>query len=427
MSTLYNHQHSSKKISLKKVFLWGLFFIAPFVDAINGYLVLSGITSEGFIGSPSQLLRGVLFIWAVNYVPRKYSPILYFFVVYFLVIEISSFFYYIHLRGAIIALVTIYKLIYPIAIFLALKGLLNSGFITFEKLKIYFFKSAFLYALGIVLPFLLGIGYPTYIGGGFGTKGFFASGNGTGMFLGIISLFCYHEKIYKLSKLYFFMYLIIVLGVFFIATKATAIFLLLLTLLFFLQLPNMIKGLVAILILAFLYNSYDILMDNINVMFDVIMYRYENSPNFMTFILSGRNNMVSDAFEQFDTGGLYFLRPIFGSGTFLSFQNPSGNSQIFDMLETDIVDVFFMFGVIGVLIYLHIFLKPVYFFFLNRLWVPLLLFIAVFFHSLLAGHVIFNGMSIMGVVLMYLYYNSKRYDLKSFSISSKFSTIQNEK
>ncbi|WP_143072988.1 hypothetical protein [Parapedobacter indicus] len=260
-----------------------------------------------------------------------------------------------------------------------------------------------MYSIGIVIPFIFNIGFPTYEAGGFGTKGFFASGNGLGMFLGVILLFAYQQRIYTLSRKDLLKFCCILLAVFFVATKATAIFLLIFLGLLFLRLASWLRMLLISMLLIYVYISYNEIVGALKIMFDVIAYRYETSPDFLTFILSGRNVMIHQAFEEYSIEGLYALRPLIGSGAFLSFRDPSNNPQLFDMLESDLIDVFFMFGFIGVAIYCYIFFKPAVFFFRKKLWIPLLLFSTVLFHSILAGHVIFNGMSILGVILMYLY------------------------
>lgn len=392
-----------KRWPIHIVFVFGLFYVAPFIDALTGYLVLSGITSESSIGSPSQLLRGCLFLMSISFIRKSSVNTFYFFAIYFISVEILNFFLYTNIKGLVIALVTAYKLLYPICIYLALKNLVFKQVLSFDDIKKLFFNSAFLYSIGIIVPFFLNIGFPTYEDGGFGTKGFFASGNGLGMFLGVMLLFLYQQGMYKTSRKDLIKFACVVLAVVFIATKATAIFLIIFLILLFLRLSAWLKTLIAFTLLTYIYIKYDEIISAIKIMFDVIAYRYETSPDFFTFILSGRNIMIRQAFEEYSIEGFYALRPIIGSGTFLSFRDPANNPQFFDMLESDLIDVFFMYGILGVAIYGYIFLKPAFFFFQKKLWIPLLLFSTVLFHSILAGHVIFNGMSILGVILMYIY------------------------
>jgi hypothetical protein len=145
-------------------------------------------------------------------------------------------------------------------------------------------------------------------------------------------------------------------------------------------------------------------IDVLGVVFDIVVKRYEQAENFILFIGSGRIGYVEHAFQVFLDQRDIAIRLVFGSGAFLSFQDPSYVST-FDTLETDIFDVLFMYGIIGVFVYLFAFSRLIVL--LSKTSVFLLAVSLLFLHSLVAGHVLFNGLStfviaILSVVANYL-------------------------
>ena len=115
-----------------------------------------------------------------------------------------------------------------------------------------------------------------------------------------------------------------------------------------------------------------------------------------TFIMSSRDSFVKDAFREYDTTGFLVLRIFTGLGAFLSFRKPHTNLG-FDTLENDVFDIFFMYGLIGLLAYFGIIL-----FALKKLVVKkqlewLAFSSAIFVYSMIAGHSVFNQTS--GVLL----------------------------
>ena len=131
-------------------------------------------------------------------------------------------------------------------------------------------------------------------------------------------------------------------------------------------------------------------------LFDVIFYRFKNKGTVFTFIMSSRDSFVKDAFREYDTTGFLVLRIFTGLGAFLSFRKPHTNLG-FDTLENDVFDIFFMYGLIGLLAYFGIIL-----FALKKLVVKkqlewLAFSSAIFVYSMIAGHSVFNQTS--GVLL----------------------------
>ena len=186
------------KINLNLIYLILLFYIAPFVDAISGYLVLSGIIAEGGTGSPSQIFRLILLLLSLKIISKnkKKSIIAFFFVLYIICIE--SIFSIIHnnIYGYIVGLVYGSKLFYLYFIYLSLDILFKSNIISFSILLKYIRNYILLTAIILSISFVSGLGFNTYAEGTFGFKGFYAAGNGLGIFQGIgLLLSIYYWKI----------------------------------------------------------------------------------------------------------------------------------------------------------------------------------------------------------------------------------------
>jgi hypothetical protein len=141
------------------------------------------------------------------------------------------------------------------------------------------------------------------------------------------------------------------------------------------------------------------LFDMFRVVFDVVVKRYENSESLILFLGSGRIGYVENAMQVFLAQSDIILRLLFGSGAFLSFQNPDYVS-IYDTLETDLFDVLFMYGLVGVSTFLTFFAYIGYC--LRKYFIFILAFTVLFFHSIVAGHVLFNGMSSFPIVMLFL-------------------------
>lgn len=248
--------------------------------------------------------------------------------------------------------------------------------------------------LSIVLASFTGFANSTY-GWGSGTKGFFASGNGLGIYIGVATLILAAMKrygIYAQTQLPVFAlaaYTLVLLG-----TKTT--FLMFLLVIFtgfwsgrfrFLIIPAIVLGAIQFL---------SQISEKLETSFDIIILRYKNSNSITDYILSGRNVYVEGAWSEFAAQDPGFFRWLFGGGAFLSFQNPLF-VRGFDTLESDFFDVFFMYGLVGLACYLACLIASLRSFLLSP-WM-LLPIVLLWGHSILAGHVLFNGLGATLIVM----------------------------
>lgn len=397
------------KFSLDMIFIFSLFYLSPFFDALTGFLVHTGIFGEAFVGSPSQLLRFSIVAMSIRYISRQDFYWLILLITYLVSVEAYSFLLHGNSSGLITSFSLMYKIIYPFFLFFALKTLVEMEIVPLEKIYKAFFTSGVLYSIGILVPFLLGVGVSTYSTGAFGQKGFYASGNAVGFYLGVLLVFSYLSINFSTLGAKIKLGLIF-LSILLIGTKAALLFIFLFLGIIFFEKSIKVKMVILILMSTIIFLYADAIYSLFSIVFEVVLFRYEQSDSIWAFIFSGRDNYVVDAIKEYNISGIYFFRVLIGSGAFLSFRSPDSANLIYDTLETDFFDVFFIYGLIGILIYVFIIIRGLYVGVKHKKWGMTALFFVLVIHSLLAGHVVFNGMSMLAFIIVYLSLVKKKWN-----------------
>ncbi|WP_146162730.1 O-antigen ligase family protein [Vibrio splendidus] len=387
---------TAASISIDKLMLFVIFLILPIFDAANGILVINGLIEEGGIFSPSQLGRAMLMVLVISIVLRSRLSIIPFLLLYYLIsIELIYGFLHGQIYGFLLGIITVQKLVYILLVALVMEHILAKG----EKEQLYFFKllqvNLLVLSLCLIFSTITGIGNSTY-GWGFGTKSFFSSGNGLGLYLGIGTTILIGIKRHFFSKLSFKIILICSISVALIGTKTALIFCI--VNLFLLFWTTRYRVFIFICLLAVLSFAMSSIIDVINVIFEVITARLSNSENIISYFGSGRIEYVVTAFDNFWEGDGNVFRLLFGSGALISFHS-TVQTPFYDILETDLFDLMFMYGLFSVFFYLGLSLAicvkliryPIFF----------LAFLLLLGHSIIAGHVIFNGMSSVCFAILY--------------------------
>ena len=367
-----------------------LFYLMPFVDFSTGFLVLGQYIEEGGLASPSQILRlaTVLLIFYYNKRSKEYLIPIIALLSYFIFIEFYSYFFHLDIFGLAIGLVFCTKLIYIISIYLFLVLLKKENKINYEILLFHIRNAVIITAFLILTPFFLGVGYSTYEGSN-STKGYFASGNALGAYMGA-GMLLFSKNYIKSSNI---ISIIVFSGILFsgmvVGTKTAFIFMFMLIAIFFIQLrtpAKLIFATASTLLFGYITN---IILDR----FDVLFYRLE-STDLIDFIFSERDSFVIESFKMFSLDGIYALRIFFGFGAYLSYRNPGFIEYPFvDILESDIADIFFMYGISILLLYFYAIYNFTSYAFKAKNFILLINLILLFTASSLAGHVVFNGMS----------------------------------
>lgn len=403
------------RISIYKTYLILIFYIAPFIDAFSGYLILSGIISEGGAGSPSQIFRFIVLILMllISWRDKKIFYFLIGFIVYIIFIEFSFFVVHQNIYGYIIGLVYGNKLVYLVLVFISLYILIKNNQLSFIILLMHLRNYIVITSLIMIISFLSGTGFNTYDEGTFGIKGFFAASNGLGIFMGIgLLLSIYYWKItrenFSLLLVFMILFSTIIIG------SKTA---LLLSIVGFVSIVLFLNNIflttfVSVAVLSFIGYYFDEIVTIFYTIFDVIIFRFGNSDSIFSWIFSNRDNYFVDAISSISFDGFLFLRLFVGFGTYISFRNPFESYLSIDVLETDFADILFMYGLFFIVFYMFFILFNLYNGIKNKKYYLSFLFILLMGHSLIAGHVLFNGMSGLLVPLLSIFLLTNKQELK---------------
>ncbi|NRF27189.1 O-antigen ligase family protein [Vibrio coralliilyticus] len=373
-----------------------LFLVLPIFDSINGVLVINGLIEEGGIASPSQLGRAILMALLIFVVYRtKLSIVPFFFLFFLLLVEFLYGFFHGEPYGVLLGIITAQKLIYLLLLAIVLKSILDKGLLAQEDFFKLFQINLLILSLCLVFSTVTGLGNSTY-GWGFGTKSFFSSGNGLGLYLGIGTTILIGIRNYFYSDINFKILLVCSFSVALIGTKTALIFCIVnLTILLW---TSKFRWLIFFGLSAVMPFLMDEVISIVSVMFEVITTRLSKSDNIMYYLGSGRIEYVTSAFEVFWKGDGSAFRLLFGSGALISFHSTT-QPAFFDVLETDLFDLIFMYGLVSACIYLGLSVFICY-----KLRKHTILFVASLLllgHSVVAGHVIFNGMSSVCFAIFY--------------------------
>ncbi|MGV2874166.1 hypothetical protein, partial [Colwellia sp. E150_009] len=351
---MINKAKSAKKYTTNdfKLFITLIFFVLLFVDALNGYLVVNKIINSGGVGSPSQLGRMLVFLY-VLFIYYKYKlPIITMFLlaIFLFTTELINGIQHQNNYGVQYGFITSYKLLYLCGVTTVLAFFLRK----FDTVK--FLAKALLYNVIIVAALIYfssitGIGNPTYVENAFGTKSFFSSGNGLGLYFGVTPLILLALKKEGLvvisNKVFFF----IIMSIPLVGTKTAFIFFILNA--FVYVWLSRYRYRILMIFCLLLFPLIPKLIDVFSVLFDVIIFRFNKSESFLLFLGSGRVEYVLDAFDLFLAQDPSIIRLLFGGGAFVSFPS-STNVASFDTLETDFFDLFFMYGILGLGVYIFL-------------------------------------------------------------------------
>lgn len=379
-----------------KTLLSILFVVLPFIDALNGFLVVNGFIPEGGIFSPSQLARMLLSLYLVAFLyDRHVSKVLYFFILYLLLVEVVASFFHLNLMAFIFGAVYSYKITYLILLYLTLHFMVN-GEKDIAILCKYIYYNLLIIAAFLLFSSVTGLGNSTY-GHGFGTKSFFSSGNGLGLYLGVFTFYLIAMKHINAFKIQAYKLAFISCSIALIGSKA-ALLLCVLNLFFIVYLSKY-RYIFLGCVFAFIYYMQNEFSEVFSLIFDVIITRFEKAENIWMYLGSGRIGYIVHAYDVFMAQTPSAVRVLFGMGAFTSFQNPA-LVLAFDTLETDLFDLFFMYGFLFTLLYFLFFIVGVIG--LRKHKLLLCCFTLLYLHSILAGHVLFNGMSSIPLVVLFL-------------------------
>lgn len=329
-----------------EVLTWLLIF-SPFMDVINGWLMMNGRA-----GNVSSFYKIIILVYAFFLILRKTDIKL---LVFVYLLAFSFFFQMLFLNAKTGLSGNDYaKLLFPVVLLFVFKDLDSEEKNNCIHTVLQFY--CWFYPLSILIPTVLGIGFHTYGTDGFGFKGFYYAGNelaGVMLILLAYTFQCYasdHQK-KNLFLLFLMMFTCIIIGM-----KSLYLGMIVLVVAFIIHLargrntifwfvPTVI--LVGVLLVFMLKSEF--IKDFILVQKARFTYRikgmYENE--FLAFMLSGRNDTVIKSFQGlWKYGGV--LGILWGIGMEKSIEIAG------KITEMDFFDLFLWNGLLAAIWYFYL-------------------------------------------------------------------------
>lgn len=408
-----------------------LFSITALVDSVNGF----ALRTLGASVSVGELYRGwimiITFIISLMSFRNTRFPIGHVVCYYLITNALISYYFHSSVEGLVYDLRMIFKIIYIVLIIESFKNLFDRKVLNITVVDKILNLSMLFFPLCLIVPKLLGYGYPMYESTGAGYSGFFVAANDLNIVLGVLLIVSLDRLFTRMrSREKYFYYLIcsmmILVSSLFLGSKSSIIIGALATCVFIFR-EGFLKGsfnhrvkyfifLVFILGIAyfviqkFYYYNFVFAINN-------ILYKYYVSDSIFSFLLSNRDDALKASFASLLNSDDSLWRVIFGSGTYRHTVEIGVYSREQKMIEMDIFDVFFSYGAIGFMLIYSYFLSFIkglvkvdgndYFRFLFSYGL-----LAAF--SCVAGHVLFSALAgtYLAIICCGLY-ASKKIDRKS--------------
>ncbi|MBC1501989.1 hypothetical protein HB943_15415 [Listeria weihenstephanensis] len=388
-----------------KIFIF-LFAIFPIVDALNGFVLSAGINLPIGVAYRLVCIGFLVFQIARKGFPKKLYTVL---SVGFLFCGIISLFIQTivlqnDLSGLLYDLTNMTKfflwMLIPYYVYQRADVLKKTSY---EKI---FLTISVLFTVGLLIPYVLGIGNQTYAGSDAGYKAFFFANNDTTIGFIVSATFTgwYLFRQTKETKLWTRMlvallYLGNLLGLLLLGTKTGIVYGVILTIVlllrfFFFQnrVGTVAKwgiGAVIIAVLALVViQGKAFILETLSGLLQRLTYFYNlYNGDLVRFITSSRSEFLDSAFHSYTYSG-NLMTQLFGYG----FSTRVATWGLGDLVEMDFFDVFFSLGIIGLIVTLGLLL----FFFITsckKRNIYSVLFLILVLYGAFAGHVLFSALS----------------------------------
>ncbi|WP_343844219.1 O-antigen ligase family protein [Bowmanella denitrificans] len=393
--------------------------ILPLVDNLTGALFKLGVLSEGAIGSPSQLARVsmllILFFASFQFSQSRVILFKFFALLGFMLLTESVVaFFHVNPKAYIFGVVFLTKVLFFFLLYEFLKAWIQCR----DDAYAFIMKSAVLYgvviSITLIAAYISGFHIPNYEGRGAATRGLFVSGNGIGITLGIACLLSLYAN-YLSNKLSYLCYSILMLfSIVLIGTKAALV----LSIICFSVLAFLCWRrapiLTLILFLSCIFFFYSHLVSFLSLVFENILSKLNSDYDKVQILASSRDVFIKDAFSVINWNDWKSLRFLFGGGAYYSYLDFwYSQSVIRKTLENDFFELFFCYGILMALLFTVLLIRGMVKGILSgKIFIVMCLFL-ISMHSLLAGHVLFNGTSsIMLSIVLALAFTSTSSDIR---------------
>jgi hypothetical protein len=375
------------------IFLSIFCYMVPFIDAMNGYVILAG-EGHGSAGTVGQIFKAFILLVGWFFLYGKERIFVAYLAIYILLIELIGLLIHLSFSYFLIGFAFAFKIIFAAVIYFFTVNMLDK-YGVIKTLRV-FRNSAILYSCIFFISIVLGLSYDTYHGNSFGSKGVFASGNALSIYFGSMSLIGLYVFTLSGKKLDFFLSGLLFTSTLFVGTKVSILFMVVYMVVLIYQISFFYKLLLlcAITMFVVLFSH-----DFFNLFFNVIVLRFENSDSIISFLASSRDVFVVNALSIFNIEGFYIMRLIFGLGVYMSFRSGSDDLSLYDTLESDLFDILFSYGFIGIFVFAAFYFYHAFKAVSSKNNMLLLVFSMMFLISVLIGHVLFDAMSVIPFVL----------------------------
>lgn len=383
-------------LSVVDAFFWFNVLILPIFDNMSGALFKLKIIGDGSIGSPSQLgrlLATIFVIYLISKLSTKNTQKTAIFVLfYFTLIECVSSLFHWEIKAFLYGVITSSKIIYAVFCILFFVDQVKQKRLTRFDLERWLITYGTVVSVLVLLSYFSGFHIANY-SKGIATRGLFVSGNGLGVVMGSCALVLVHKtQKFSFKRLAHILMLLATTAL--IGTKGGLIFFICglsyLAIKFVKKFPFISLALFSVVA----YYIVPLLLEILGSVFENIIYKFNHIDNKWALLASSRDQFIANAFDQVTWSDFYSIRVLFGVGAFFGYLDPtafyvSGRK----LLENDLFELFFCYGLISAISYIFLFFYGMYRAFVYRRFFYIVLFGLIFLHSITAGHVVFNGTS----------------------------------
>ena len=396
MNNTITGKPSQLTISYIDAFLWFNVLILPIFDNASGLLFKLNMIGDGSIGSPSQLGRLIATLCVIclitKYSSKNIQKVAFILFSYFVLVEVASALIHWQLIAFLYGLVSALKVVYAAFCLLFLVDLVSTNKLTQADLERWMIIYGTVICILVLLAYTSGFHIANY-STGIATRGLFISGNGLGVVMGSCALVLIHRiDRFKLKQVFHVLLLLSTTAL--VGTKGGLIFFLCGLLYLGLKMTRQYPVLTTVFLMIIAYFAIIPLLDILGSVFNNIIYKFNNIDDKWLLLASSRDKFIIEAFEQVTWFGAYSFRFLFGMGAYFGYLDPANSvDSIRKLLENDLFELFFSYGVISSFSYCCLFFYGTFYAFVYKKFFHFFLFSLVFLHSIIAGHIIFNGTS----------------------------------
>lgn len=398
LQCLYN----IKMIIYREEVIVVLLSLTLLVDAITGIMINNLGVERSILGI---LFRGFLIGYFIIYIFIKNKInryiILTISIYFFINIFLSYFNNHFTTKGVVFDIIEIAKIALMPSILMGIISMWNDKLITYKSLKKVINISINLLLIIYVIGLVFGLGGQIYSGAGY--KSLFNANNSFNIVVIVLFIFQMETTFISKKNIDIIKSIMLILILLFLGSKTSIMFI---PIYFILKLTIEFKNfskkkiLKWILIVLVLCGILFIIFNNkIMAIINHQLYFFnKESESIITFILSGRNEFLSVAYDGF-INNISILSVFFGIGSYFnqSLISMALGFATIKNIEMDFFDILFSYGLIGVIltygIVIYIVIKNIRKIIKNKLTAEIIAVSSMIVFSFLAGHVFLDAMS----------------------------------